>query len=420
MNIGIVTTWFERGAAYVSKQYKESLESEGHQVFIFARGGEEYAVGDKKWDTQRVTWSKRYVFPIATYVDPGEFKKWLLEHKIEAVLFNEQVWLKPVHICRQLGVKTVLYVDYYTENQIDAYGLFDVLICNTKKHYSAFDWHPQCIYIPWGTDVDIFNATLNRIPSSKLRFFHSAGMSPYRKGTDLILRAYALCLGNKDFREGTELIIHSQVDLRQAIRLKRSSEAVINALNTIERSANFKLHEGTVSAPGLYHLGDVYVYPSRLEGIGLTVAEALACGMPVVVPDDGPMNEFIPKRGSQLVKIERLFARADGYYWPQNEVSVEDLSLKLLKCLQEKSLFPEYSAESREHAVNSLNWANNNRAVSDAFTKTKIVTVSDEVVNFALMLHSRRYPKIDKLEYVYRVIYSLYFELFKKIRRSNV
>jgi hypothetical protein len=33
-NIGIVTTWFERGAAYVSKQFKDSLEKNGAKVFI--------------------------------------------------------------------------------------------------------------------------------------------------------------------------------------------------------------------------------------------------------------------------------------------------------------------------------------------------------------------------------------------------
>ena len=49
MNIGIVTTWFERGAAYVSKQYKDSLEECGHKVFIYSRGGEKHLKKDKKW-----------------------------------------------------------------------------------------------------------------------------------------------------------------------------------------------------------------------------------------------------------------------------------------------------------------------------------------------------------------------------------
>ena len=53
MNIGIVTTWFERGAAYVSKQYKDSLEECGHKVFIYSRGGEK--ASEKKIRNGRAT-----------------------------------------------------------------------------------------------------------------------------------------------------------------------------------------------------------------------------------------------------------------------------------------------------------------------------------------------------------------------------
>lgn len=54
MNVGIVTTWFERGAAYVSRAYMETL-SRWHKVFVYARAGERYAQGDPKWDKEYVT-----------------------------------------------------------------------------------------------------------------------------------------------------------------------------------------------------------------------------------------------------------------------------------------------------------------------------------------------------------------------------
>ena len=58
MNIGIVTTWFERGAAYVSRQFKDALSAQNN-VFIYARGGESYAKGDPDWDDANVFWSKK-------------------------------------------------------------------------------------------------------------------------------------------------------------------------------------------------------------------------------------------------------------------------------------------------------------------------------------------------------------------------
>ena len=71
MNIGIVTVWFERGAAYVSRQFEEIL-AEKHRVFIYARGGEMYAKGDPNWDHANVTWGKRINSPfVGTVIHKG-------------------------------------------------------------------------------------------------------------------------------------------------------------------------------------------------------------------------------------------------------------------------------------------------------------------------------------------------------------
>ena len=67
MNIGIVTTWFERGAAYVSRQFMDVL-SKGNNVFIYARGGEAYAIDNPKWNLPNVHWGKRSEGK-STYID---------------------------------------------------------------------------------------------------------------------------------------------------------------------------------------------------------------------------------------------------------------------------------------------------------------------------------------------------------------
>ena len=40
-------------------------------------------------------------------------------------------------------------------------------------------------------------------------------------------------------------------------------------------------------------LADVFVFPSALEGFGLAVAEAMACGIPVVASDRGSLPELV-------------------------------------------------------------------------------------------------------------------------------
>lgn len=54
MNIGFISTWFERGAAYVTKAYVDILK-DNHNVFVYARGGEKTGEGDPNWDLPYVT-----------------------------------------------------------------------------------------------------------------------------------------------------------------------------------------------------------------------------------------------------------------------------------------------------------------------------------------------------------------------------
>jgi glycosyltransferase involved in cell wall biosynthesis len=347
MNIGIVTAWFERGAGYVSKQYKKILETQ-HQVFIFARGGEGYAKGDPNWDIAEVTWSKPVRHLTDTALDLAEFRRWLIENKIDLVLFNEQRWWPPVLLCNEMGILTGAYIDYYTEETIDLFGCYDFLICNTQRHMSVFDWHPQSFYLPWGTDINAFKPqTLNALKQNSVTFFHSSGMSPRRKGTDLVIRAFAKLPSN------TILIIHAQN------ALDKDLPELSSTINELRQTGRLQVIEQTVPAPGLYHLGDVYVYPTRLEGIGLTLAEAQACGLPAITTDNPPMNEFIDPDVSRLVEVERLVARPDGYYWPQAYVKLDSLSEKMLHFVENVADLSLFKRQTREYAVTKLNWDSN-------------------------------------------------------------
>ena len=155
VNVGIVTTWFERGAAYVSRQYRRQLERK-HNVFIYARGGEAFAKGDSQWDDARVTWARQGVMPIPMSVDLDEFRQWLRERRIEVVLFNEQHWWEPVLACGEEGIIAGAYVDYYTPATVPFFGCYDFLICNTRRHHGVFRNHPRAYYVPWGTELDVY------------------------------------------------------------------------------------------------------------------------------------------------------------------------------------------------------------------------------------------------------------------------
>lgn len=343
MRVGLVTTWFERGAAYVSRQFRDLLAAE-HEVRIFARGGEAYAVGDPRWDGPDVTWASRLASEIPTEISLPEFEDWLSTEKIEVVLFNEQWWWPAVLLARRRGVPTGAYIDYYTEQTVPFFAAYDFLICCTQRHLSAFDWHPAAKYLKWGTDLRTFSPREAR--PDVLTFFHSAGVSPHRKGCDLVIRAFLEVQG------ACRLVIHSQRRLREQFPELRT------VIDQLEAAGRLELHERTVPAPGLFHLGDVYVYPTRLEGIGLTIMEAAASGLPVIVTDAPPMSEFIRHDDNgRLVEVERLVSRPDGYYWPQAYASRPDLTIQMQWYVDHAAELPALRARAREVAVSEFDWS---------------------------------------------------------------
>lgn len=357
MNIGIVTTWFERGAAYVSRQYRDILSSE-NSVFIFARGGESYAVGDPVWDSKSVTWSRKTKNPIPTSFDIDEFSNWIKDNKLDIVFFNEQNWWTPVIACRRLGVMCGTYVDYYTENTVPYFAAYDFLICNTKRHYEVFKWHPQCLYIPWGTDTNLFKLSNEKtVAENIITFFHSAGVSPNRKGCDLVINAFS------KIEEPARLVIHSQQDL------KKYYPDLRNLISRLEDEGKLVLFEKTVSAPGLFHLGDVYVYPTRLEGIGLTILEANACGLPVITTKCEPMTEFIIEGvNGRHAAVKNYISRADGYFWPQAIVCTDDLTNQMRWYIENIKDIRELKIAAREYTLKHYSWKENAKDLCKIFS----------------------------------------------------
>jgi glycosyltransferase involved in cell wall biosynthesis len=187
------------------------------------------------------------------------------------------------------------------------------------------------------------------VQSGCVTFFHSAGRNPRRKGTDLLLDAFA-CLEHP-----ARLVIHAQQGLPAGM------PEHVRRIDELRQAARLELHVGDVPEPGLYHLGDVYVYPTRLEGIGLTVAEALSCGLPAVVPDCPPMNEFVTEESGRLVAVERYQPRYDGYYWPQCFVDPADLVQQMRWYCENAARLAELKRAARARAERALDWNHNGR-----------------------------------------------------------
>lgn len=329
MNVGIVTTWYERGAAYVSRIYKELIETDpDNKVYIYSRAGgvppkniekwnESYVTRDNKWRDMRVSTSKFY--------------SWVKKNSLDVIIFNEQQDFRIVAKAKKKfpNIKIAAYVDYYTERTRKWFDMYDFLICNTKRHVQAMDGHPQAFYLQWGTDTELYRPQNEE--HSQLTFFHSVGSS-VRKGTDILLEAF---IEGELYKE-SKLVVHTQLPINKV------SPYNIEFL----KKHNVEVIEKTVTAPGLYYMGDVYVYPTRLDGLGLTMYEATSCGMPTITTDFPPMNEAIKEDFGKLVKVKDFYCRQDAYYYPMAICDKDDL----IKCMRWYIDNPEKLDEQKNNA----------------------------------------------------------------------
>jgi len=339
MNIGLVSTWLHRGAAYVTINYAKLLQPE-HNVFVFGRGGEYF---DMNLSLPGVSIHKGSRIDSQDGVIGRELVKWIKNNKIDIIIWNEQRDLSSVVFAKKKcpDVLHGAYIDYYKESTVETFGIYDFLICNTKRHYSVFKWHPQCFYLPWGCDIDLYIPREKPEADQKYKvvFFHSMGMSN-RKGTNVLINTF---VKRELDKYNVKLVIHTQTNIDSIISIEEA------------KKHNIEIVEQTVPAPGLYYRGDVYVYPAKLDGLGLTLYEAISCGLPVITTDVAPMNEVVTEKNGRLVKVERYYCRSDGYYWPLADIDEESLYEALMYYINHADEIGSMSKEVRRNAVASWN-----------------------------------------------------------------
>jgi glycosyltransferase involved in cell wall biosynthesis len=84
----------------------------------------------------------------------------------------------------------------------------------------------------------------------------------------------------------------------------------------------------------VYNAADVYVYPSSYDGFSLTVVEAMACGVPVIMADRAALRE-IASGGSALLI---------------SEPTVDELSRAIEQVLFDRDLRQQLSRRGIERA----------------------------------------------------------------------
>lgn len=348
MKIGLVTTWADCGAGNVSLAYARALTASGFEVEIYSRG--QY-LRPQRWGVcASRPWPLHLDRSTAglTRVDSNQFAHWLRNARPDWLIFNEQRSWAPVLQAKAAGVACAAYIDYYRADSLALFRLYDLLFCHTLRHHSVFEQDQRACYIPWGVDTEFFRPGTRQSTSEyglePLVIVHSAGMGgpSDRKGTDLALQAFAQVTGE------ARLLFHTQLPRQQWPS---------SWTGAVASDPRIEVIEGAIDPVYLYQRGDLYLYPSRLEGIGLTLPEALACGLAAITTDAPPMSEFVQHGlNGSLVPVQAFRARSDGYYWPESWVDTDQLRDCIQRYVDQPSLARTQGARARAGMAATRHW----------------------------------------------------------------
>ena len=374
MNILLVSTWFERGASYVSKSYYETFSSDSsNNVYVYARGGEKFEKNNENWDHPYVFWNRDRLFDLSpTPINHRQFSALVKRLQIDLILFNEQQdFISILQIKKAYpNIKLGAYIDYYRKNTVRFFEIYDFVICNTERHFSAFKDHANPIYIPWGTDVK--EKIVSAVPN-KFLFVSSVGMNWYRKGLDLLLDGFLEIDEYLLKEKNIELDIFTQKKLPSEIAKK--IDHLSDVINVVVKVGDFSQEE-------VYKESSIYCYLSRLDGIGLSLPEAIANGCVAFINFEDPMKQFIDVENSFYVTPSKYKTRKDLYYWDESEPSIKDISQKIIEIIN--TPFPiirQMSNSNIKFAQNNLNWIQNSSDLNSVIAQINLVPINKKLEN---------------------------------------
>jgi 1,2-diacylglycerol 3-alpha-glucosyltransferase len=285
VRIGIVSWWFNRGQAIVSRRLRSALEESGHETFVLARRSKTLNPRDGVVDRSDV-WDQRNITEGSAHdLTEDEYVSWASENRLEAVFFDQNIQFDEIAAIRRQGIYTIgrfVWEKFGPQESTAAKMAFDCIYSLTRceqERYAQMGINSP--YIPWGCYTESFTPQTLPPGDETVRFFYPGGHLTKRKPTLEMLHAFSRVTDSR-----ARLIVkaqHAQRGAELAARFESTDSRIQLVVDDMPTNDHFALFASC----------DVCLAPSRWEGLGLHLFEAVEFGMPTITTDAPPMNEMV-------------------------------------------------------------------------------------------------------------------------------
>lgn len=285
MRVGIVSYWFNRGQAVVSRRIRGALDAAGVQTFVLARPTKDAFVRSRFID-RTGPWAQRGVTAATRYDIPEvEYLAWAAANVLDVVLCDQNLQFRELAALRRRGVRTVgrfVWEAFRPEDVAGAKDAFDTIYSVTRceqRRYAGFGIASPLVR--WAPPPEL--VALPRPPrqDGEVRFFYPGGYLSDRKPTAETIAAFRLV---RDPR--ARLVLKLQDPVRGP-QLAAEAERADPRIRVITADLPDDEHHRLMASC------DVLLAPTRWEGLGLHHGEAIALGLPAITNDFPPMNENV-------------------------------------------------------------------------------------------------------------------------------
>ena len=217
----------------------------------------------------------------------------------------------------------------------------------TKNKAVDYGMNPEkTIVFPWGIDLEHFDVSTSKRENVQTFTIFCNRSWETRYGVDVLARAFVKVTQQN---ENVDLILLGGGSQGNLIR------QILNNGGVLDR-VTFGGQISQTDLPRWYHMADLYISPSHVDGSSVSLMEALACGLPCLVSD-------IPANKEWVIENE------NGWLFKDDDAN--HLAEKILAAMNQREKLPEIGRASRRSAEMRADWKKNAEALMQVYRKLK-------------------------------------------------